>query len=64
LALKLRDDRPNLFLLMVAGVISLSVGMMFLGHVHQAARGTTQALSAFELFSGIMWSALAFRLRR
>jgi uncharacterized membrane protein HdeD (DUF308 family) len=64
LALKLREDRLSLFLLMAAGIVSLCVGILFLEHFHHAARGTTQALSAFELFSGIMWSVLAFRLRR
>jgi uncharacterized membrane protein HdeD (DUF308 family) len=64
LAIKLREDRPNLFLLTLAGAISVCVGIAFLQHFHQAARTTTQALSAFELFSGFMWSGLAFRLRR
>lgn len=63
LALKLREGRANLWLLMCAGVISLCFGIAFLEHFHHAARGTTQALAAFELFSGIMWSGLAFRLR-
>jgi uncharacterized membrane protein HdeD (DUF308 family) len=64
LAIKLREDRPNLLLLTVGGLVSLGVGMVFLQHIHQAARPTTQALSGFELFSGIIWSVLAFRLRR
>jgi uncharacterized membrane protein HdeD (DUF308 family) len=64
LAIKLRDDRPNCVLLTVGGLVSLCVGMVFLEHFHQSARPTTQALSAFELFSGFIWSLLAFRLRR
>jgi uncharacterized membrane protein HdeD (DUF308 family) len=64
LAVKLREDRPNLVLLTVGGLVSLCVGMVFLEHFHQAARPTTLALSGFELFRGITWSVLAFRLRR
>jgi len=64
LAIKLREDRPNLVLLTVAGLVSLWVGMVFLEHFHQAARHTTQMLSGFELFCGIIWSVVAFRLRR
>jgi uncharacterized membrane protein HdeD (DUF308 family) len=64
LAIKLRADRPNLVLLTIAGLVSLCVGMLFLQHFHQAARPTTQTLSGFELFSGMIWSVLAFRLRR
>jgi len=64
LAIQLREDRPNLLLLTLAGVISLCVGTVFLAHFHQAARTTTQALSGFELFSGFVWCVLAFRLRR
>jgi uncharacterized membrane protein HdeD (DUF308 family) len=64
LAIKLREDRPNLFLLIVGGVLSLCVGVVFLEHFHQAARPTTQALAGYELVNGIIWSVLAFRLRR
>jgi len=64
LAIKLREDRPNLFLLIVGGVLSLCVGVVFLEHFHQAARPTTQALAGYELLNGIIWSVLAFRLRR
>jgi uncharacterized membrane protein HdeD (DUF308 family) len=64
LAIKLREDRPNLFLLIVGGVLSLCVGVVFLAHFHQAARPTTQALAGYELLNGIIWSVLAFRLRR
>jgi uncharacterized membrane protein HdeD (DUF308 family) len=64
LAIKLREDRPNLFLLIVGGVLSLCVGVVFLEHFHQAARPTTQALAGYELLNGIVWSVLAFRLRR
>jgi uncharacterized membrane protein HdeD (DUF308 family) len=63
LAMKMRDDRPNLVLLIVAGVISLCVGAVFLQHIHQAARPTTQALAGYEFLNGIVWSILAFRLR-
>ena len=64
LAVKLREDRPNLVLLTVGGLVSLCVGMVFLEHFHQAARPTTLVLSGLELFRGIIWSVLAFRLRR
>ena len=63
MAMKLRDDRPDLFLLAFAGVVSLVVGVLFLQHIHQAARATTQALSAFELFSGVIWAGFSLRLR-
>ena len=63
LAIKLRAERSNLVLLTVAGLVSLCVGIVFLQHFHQAARPTTLTLSGFELFSGIIWSVLAFRLR-
>src|ERR1700761_1380628 len=63
LGLKLRDDGTSLALLTFAGVVSLVVGVLFLSHAHQAARPTTQALSAFELFCGLIWGALSLRLR-
>ncbi len=63
LATKLRDDRPSLVVLACAGVVSLTVGVLFLDHAHQAARATTQALSAFELFCGVMWAGFSLRLR-
>src|SRR5277367_6845575 len=47
LAVKLREDRPNLVLLTIGGLVSLCVGMVFLEHLHQAARPTTLVLSAF-----------------
>jgi hypothetical protein len=53
-----------LFLLTLGGLVSLWVGMVFLQHFHQAARATTQMLSGFELICGIVWSVLAYRLRR
>jgi uncharacterized membrane protein HdeD (DUF308 family) len=62
LAIKLRDDRADLVLLIVGGVLSLCV--VFLEHFHQAARPTTQALAGYELLNGIVWSILAFRLRQ
>ena len=64
MAIKLREERRCLLLLGLAGVISLSVGILFLTHFNRPARPTTQALSGFELFSGITWMVFAFRLRR
>ncbi len=64
MAIKLRADRPNLFRLALAGVISVCVGLGFLTHFNLAARATTQVLSGFELFCGIIWIGFAFRLRR
>jgi uncharacterized membrane protein HdeD (DUF308 family) len=64
LAIKLRDDRPNMVLLMVGALLSLCVGAVFLAHIHQAARPTTQALAGYEFLNGIVWSILAFRLRK
>ena len=64
LAVKMREDRLNLFLLGLAGVVSLSVGIVFLEHFHQAPRTTTQALSAYEVFCGITLIVFAFRLQR
>ena len=63
LAVKLRDDPRKLLLLGFAGLVSLCVGIVFLAHVHQAARVTAQALSGFELFCGITWILLSARLR-
>jgi uncharacterized membrane protein HdeD (DUF308 family) len=63
LAVKLRADRRHPVLLALAGLVSLVVGIVFLAHVHQGARTTTQALSAFELFSGLIWLGVAFRSR-
>jgi uncharacterized membrane protein HdeD (DUF308 family) len=63
-AVKLRADRPTLFLLASAGIISLFVGIAFLTHYNQAPRITTQALAGFELFCGIIWMVFAYRLHR
>jgi uncharacterized membrane protein HdeD (DUF308 family) len=63
LALKLREDRSELALLLFAGIVSLVVGILFLDHAHQAARATTQALSAFQLFCALIWGVLSLRLR-
>jgi uncharacterized membrane protein HdeD (DUF308 family) len=60
----MRADRSRLLLLAVAGAVSLAVGILFLTHFNQPARPTTQAMSAFELFSGITWILFAFSLRR
>jgi uncharacterized membrane protein HdeD (DUF308 family) len=64
LAIKMRQERTNLLLLGFAAVISLAVSVLFLTHFNQAARPTTQALSGFELFSGILWIGFAFRLHK
>jgi uncharacterized membrane protein HdeD (DUF308 family) len=64
LAIKLRDNRLNLFLLASAGIISLCVGLVFLTHFNQPPRVTTQALAGFELFCGIVWMVFAYRLHR
>ena len=64
LAMKVREERPNLFHLAFAGIISLGVGIGFLTHFNQAPRVTTQVLSGYELFNGIVWIVFAFRLRR
>jgi uncharacterized membrane protein HdeD (DUF308 family) len=64
LAIKLRDDRPNLVLLITAGIISVCIGLAFLTHYNQAPRVTTQALAGFELFCGIIWMVFAYRLHR
>lgn len=64
LAIKLRENRPNLILLASAGVISVLIGIVFLTHYSQAPRVTTQALSGFELFCGIIWLVFAYRLRK
>lgn len=63
LAVKMRAEQSSLILLGVAAVISLCVGILFLTHFSQAARPTTQALSAFELFCGVTWIVFAIRLR-
>jgi uncharacterized membrane protein HdeD (DUF308 family) len=64
MAIKLHENRPNFFLLVTAGVISLCVGVVFLTHYNQAPRVTTQALAGFELFCGIIWMVFAYRLHR
>jgi uncharacterized membrane protein HdeD (DUF308 family) len=64
LAVKLRDNQFNALLLGAACLFSLAVGFLFLTHVHQAARATTQALSGFELVVGMTWIVLSLRLRR
>ena len=64
LAMKLRQDRPNLFLLASAGIISVCVGLAFLTHYNQAPRVTTQALARFELFCGIVLMVFAYRLHK
>ena len=63
LAVKVRQDRPILLLLGLAGVFSVALGIMFLQHIHQAPRVTTQVLSGYELFCGIASVVFALRLR-
>ncbi|HET6220288.1 MAG TPA: hypothetical protein VFE27_24885 [Acidobacteriaceae bacterium] len=63
MAARMRKERGCLILTGLASVVSLSVGVLFLTHFNQPARPTTQALSGFELFSGITWLVFAFRLR-
>ena len=63
LAIKMRDDWSHFFLLGLAGVISLVIGILFLNHINEPARPTTQALAGFELLCGIVWVMFAFRLR-
>jgi uncharacterized membrane protein HdeD (DUF308 family) len=63
LAIKMRENRGNLMLLTGAGVVALSVGVGLLTHYHLTPRITTQVLSGFELFGGIVWMVFAFRLR-
>jgi uncharacterized membrane protein HdeD (DUF308 family) len=60
---KLRRDGLHLLLLSFAGVLSLALGVYFLAHLHQGARITTQALSGFELFSGLLWLGISLRAR-
>jgi uncharacterized membrane protein HdeD (DUF308 family) len=47
-----------------AGIISLCVGFIFLTHYTQAPRVTTQILSGYEFFAGVVWILFAYRLRR
>lgn len=63
LAAKMHADKRVLFPLAVAGLLSVGTGIAFLSHIHQAARTTTQGLSAFELLCGITWIGLSLRLR-
>lgn len=63
LAMKMRHEGPKLIHLAFAGLISLGVGIGFLTHYNQAPRVTTQVLSGYELFSGLVWILFAFRLR-
>ena len=63
LAIKLRQNRGSLKLLARSGVIALAVGIGFLTHYHLPPRITTQVLSGYELFGGIVWMVFAFRLR-
>ena len=64
LARKLRMDSRQLLLLGTAGLVSFALGIYFLSHIHQGARTTTQALSGFELFSGLLWLGVSLRARK
>ncbi len=64
LAYKLRKGHQNWVRIGIAGVISVAVGVLFLAHIHQAARTTTQLLSGYQMFYGITWIGFAFRLRK
>jgi uncharacterized membrane protein HdeD (DUF308 family) len=64
LAIKMRREAPKLIRLAFAGIISLGLGIGFLTHHNLAPRITTQVLSGYELFAGIVWIVFAFRLRR
>ena len=64
LAMKMRKDGPKMINIAFAGVISLGVGFFFLTHYNQPPRATTQLLSGYELFAGIVWILFAFRLRK
>ncbi|HTZ57266.1 MAG TPA: hypothetical protein VMB49_04180 [Acidobacteriaceae bacterium] len=63
LAMKMRGEGPRLIHLAFAGLISLGVGIGFLTHYNLAPRITTQILSGYELFAGIVWIVFAARLR-
>jgi len=63
LAVKMRENRPILFLLALTGGVSVALGVVFLQHFHQAPRVTTQVLSGYELFCGVTSIAFALRLR-
>jgi uncharacterized membrane protein HdeD (DUF308 family) len=63
LAVKTRQDRLIQFVLALTGVVSVALGVVFLQHVHQAPRVTTQVLSGYELFCGIASIAFALKLR-
>jgi uncharacterized membrane protein HdeD (DUF308 family) len=63
LAVKTRQARPIQLLLAFAGVVSVALGVVFLQHIHQAPRTTTQVLSGYELFCGMSSIVFALRLR-
>jgi len=63
LAVKMRRDLPIQFLLALTAVVSVALGVVFLQHVHQAPRVTTQVLSGYELFCGLCSIVFALRLR-
>jgi uncharacterized membrane protein HdeD (DUF308 family) len=64
LAMKMRREGPKMINLAFAGIISLGVGFVFLTHYTQAPRVTTQILSGYEFFAGVVWILFAYRLRR
>lgn len=63
LAIKLRSEGPKLIHLAFAGMISLALGIGFLTHYNLPPRITTQVLSGYEMFAGVVWIGFAFRLR-
>jgi uncharacterized membrane protein HdeD (DUF308 family) len=64
LAIKMRREGPKLIHLAFAGILSLAVGIGFLTHYNLAPRATTQVLSGYEFFVGLVWIVFGFRLRR
>ena len=64
LALKLRHEKPFVFLLSVSSVVSLSVGAGFLLHRSEELGVVTHWLSAYELFFGVVVLLLALALRK
>jgi uncharacterized membrane protein HdeD (DUF308 family) len=64
LAVKMRSEGSKLINLAFAGIISLALGYFFLAHSNQPSRVTTQILSGYECFNGLVWILFAYRLRK
>jgi uncharacterized membrane protein HdeD (DUF308 family) len=64
LAFKLRHDRGFLLLLGLSGLASLAAGVAFLMNLEANIFTTTQWLSVYELFNGVMIIIFASGLRR